>query len=148
MHTRTRRATPWLFAIGLVCFAQSARSQTTTGAIAGSIVDETGAALPGAGVVIRHVETGTTRSLVTDGAGRYRALQLEPGTYEVTAELQGFHTGVRRGLTVALGQELNVTLTLGLGSLSEQVVVTEAAPLVDTTRSTVTNLVDEKQIRH
>ncbi len=137
----------------LVCFVSvivaslPAAAQSTGGAISGTITDSTGGALPGVTVTIKHVETGTTRTAVTNPQGRYTAPSLNPGSYEVSAELQGFQTSVRKDLRLTLGQELAVNLQLGIGSLQEQVVVTGESQLVETTSSTVANLVDEKQIR-
>ncbi|MBI1872467.1 MAG: TonB-dependent receptor [Acidobacteria bacterium] len=122
-------------------------AQSTAGAIAGTVTDQTGGSLPGVTVVVKRAETGATRTLMTDGRGRYHASELESGEYEVSAELQGFQTTVRRGLRLTLGQELGVNLVMALGQLSEQLVVTEAAPLVETTRSAIAHLVDERQIR-
>ena len=62
-------------------------AQVTTGTILGTVTDGTGAALPGATVTVKRIETDGTRGLATDGQGRYRADALEPGTYEVTVEL-------------------------------------------------------------
>ncbi len=122
-------------------------AQSTGGTINGTITDDTGAALPGVSIGIKRVETGTLRNLVTDPRGKYTAPSLEPGSYEVTAELQGFNTAVRKDLRLTLGSELTVNLQLGIGALQEEVVVTGEAQLVETTRSTVANFVDEKQIR-
>src|SRR5512147_2885783 len=67
-------------------FAQTA----ATGNIEGVVTDATGAVLPGVTVVVRNVETNLSRETVTDEAGRYRAVALQPGTYEVAATLAGF----------------------------------------------------------
>lgn len=68
-------------------------AQGTTGSIAGRVIDDSKAALPGATVTIREVETGQSRVLATDPQGRYRADALVPGKYTVTVELSGFRTG-------------------------------------------------------
>ncbi len=67
--------------------------------IAGVVTDDSGAALPGVTVTITNTATGRPETLVTSNEGRYRAVALQPGPYEVTAELQGFAT-VRRGCPV------------------------------------------------
>jgi hypothetical protein len=66
---------------------------------------------------------------------------------KVRAELAGFQTAIRQGLTLNLGQEAVVNLTLSVGAITEQVIVTGAAPLVETTSSAVSGLVDDRQIR-
>ena len=65
-------------------------AQGTTGTVSGTVVDESRAVLPGVTIQVKNVENGATRTLVTDAAGRYRALNLPPGLYSVTADLQGF----------------------------------------------------------
>ena len=72
----------------------TARAQATTGTISGTVTDESKAVLPGVTVVVRNTETGATRPLVTDERGGFRALNLPPGIYSVTAELQGFTSGL------------------------------------------------------
>src|SRR5205807_53099 len=67
-------------------------AQGTTGSISGFVTDDTGGALPGATVTVRHIETDRKQAIVTDASGRYRAQQLAPGRYDVTVELSGFRT--------------------------------------------------------
>src|SRR5207245_9181305 len=71
--------------------AQPAAAQaTTTASLSGVVTDTTKAALPGASVTVRHLDTAQDRVVITDGAGRYRAEGLEPGRYKITVELSGF----------------------------------------------------------
>jgi hypothetical protein len=124
-----------------------ALAQTTGATISGTILDETRAALPGATVTIRQIETDSRRVLVADEGGRYQAPALEPGSYEIVAELAGFQTTVRDGIRLSLGQHAVVNFALKVGALQERLVVTGASPLVETTKATLAALVDEKQIR-
>ena len=73
----------------------AAQSQITTGVIDSTVVDASGAVLPGVDVEIRNVETNLTRTLTTDRDGRFVALQLPPGRYTVTLKLSGFATLVQ-----------------------------------------------------
>lgn len=130
-----------------VSLAQTVRAQVITGTIFGIVTDEFGAALPGASVTIRNVETGLTRSLATDAAGRYRAPGLSLGNYVVRAELAGFQPKAREGITLTIGREAVVNFTLSLGRVQEAIAVRGEAPLVNTTESTMSHLVDEKKIR-
>src|SRR5258705_9555759 len=77
----------------LVLAAASASAQSTTGDISGTVRDQSHAILPGVTVEVKNIETGASRSIVTDVEGRYRALSLPPGRYAVTAELSGFSKG-------------------------------------------------------
>ncbi|MBI4456060.1 MAG: TonB-dependent receptor [Acidobacteria bacterium] len=131
----------------IVFFNQSVLGQTTTATILGAVKDDTGAVLPGVLVVVKHLDTGRTRTIITDDEGRYRAPNLAVGSYEVQAELAGFQTTIRRGVTLTVGQEAIVDLNLKVGRITEQVVVTGEVPLVETRTATVTALVDDKKIR-
>src|SRR5207244_2363850 len=124
-----------------------AAAQGTTGSISGFVTDATHAALPGATVTVRQVETDQKRVLVTDAEGRYRAQALAPGKYEVTVELQGFRTAQYAGLTLSVGQDATVSVQLEIGGVDERVSVTGEAALISTRQSSVTALVDEQQIR-
>jgi hypothetical protein len=144
--TRTRL---WrvLAVVAMLGPAALVSAQGTTGSMSGFVIDDTGGALPGATVTVRHVETDQKRLLVTEGAGRYRAQQLAPGKYELTVELQGFRTARVTDLTLTVGQDAVLNVTLRVGGVDEQVVVTGEAALVNMRQSSVAALVDEKQIR-
>lgn len=130
-------AAPWV----------AAQSQATTGVIEGVVLDETGAAVPGATVTIKNTATNFERSLTTDSEGRFRGLLLPLGPYRVTAGLAGFSTLVRGGLDLAVGQTLNLTLAIKVSAVAEEVVVTGAAPLVETTRAEGSDRISEAAIR-
>ena len=122
-------------------------AQVTSATILGTVTDSTGGVLPGVDVTVTHLDTNSVRMGLTDDTGRYRISQLALGAYEVRAELAGFQTAVRQGLNLNLGQEAVVNLTLSVGAITEQVIVTGAAPLVETTNSAISGLIDDKQIR-
>ena len=124
-----------------------AAAQGTTGSIAGVVTDNTKAALPGATVTVRSADTGQSRVLTTDGAGRYRAEALQPGRYGVTVELSGFRTAEVKDVAITVGQATAVDVQLQIGALDEHVTVTGEATTVKTRESSVTGLVDQRQIR-
>src|SRR5213592_1596695 len=97
--------------LALLAVPVTARGQATTGTISGTVTDESKAILPGVTVVVRNTETGATRPL-TDERGGFRALNLPPGVYSVTAELQGFTPARRENLTLEIGRDLNADLIL------------------------------------
>jgi carboxypeptidase family protein/TonB-dependent receptor-like protein len=123
------------------------QGQTTGGSLSGVISDQSSARLPAATVTITNLDTGISRSLQSDTAGRYKAVDLELGNYEVRAELAGFRTAIRRGIQLTVAENAVVDLTLSVGEVTEQVEVTAEAPLVDTTSATLSGLVDDKKIR-
>ena len=122
-------------------------AQVTTATILGTVSDNTGGVLPGVEITVTHLDTNTVRTSVTDDLGQYRVSQLSLGDFEVQAALPGFQTSIRRGLQLNLGQEALVNITMSIGAISEEVIVTGAAPLVENTSSEVSGLVDSQQIR-
>src|SRR5437867_2163740 len=135
------------FLATLAVAAPLAAAQGTTGSISGFITDDTNAALPGATVTVREVDTDQKRVIVTDTAGRYRAQALSPGKYEISVELQGFRPARVTDLPLTVGQDAVANLQLEVGGIDEQVTVTGEAALVNMRQSSVAALVDEKQIR-
>ncbi|HUP49274.1 MAG TPA: carboxypeptidase regulatory-like domain-containing protein, partial [Thermoanaerobaculia bacterium] len=123
-----------------------AQSQATTGVIEGVVSDASGAALPGVTVTLRNVETNYTQTLVTDGAGRYRGVLLPLGRYEVTAALQGFATRVLRGSELRVGQTLTANVMLTQAVVEESIVVTAAAPLIETARTEGSVRIDQRSV--
>jgi outer membrane receptor protein involved in Fe transport len=124
-----------------------AAAQGTTASIAGSVTDESKAALPGATVTVKDVETGQSRLMTTDEQGRYRAEALVPGKYAVTVELSGFRTAQYDDVALSVGQAAVLNVQMQIGGVTERVVVTGDATLVATRQSSVTALVDQSQIR-
>ena len=86
----------------LLCLSTAALGQVTTGAVSGTVTDETLAVLPGVEVTITNVDTGITRMVVCDDAGLYRATNLNVGHYQVSASLAGFQTTVRSGIVLTM----------------------------------------------
>ena len=120
--------------------------QVNTGTIQGTAKDEQGAVVPGVRISVKNVGTGQSRALTTDADGRYVAPNLELGAYEVRAEMSGFQTAVRSGITLTLGAVVMVDLTLSVGQVSQQVEVSGEAPVVETSQSNVAALVSSTQI--
>ena len=132
----------------LVAFAHCPLfAQGFAAAITGTVKDTSGATIPGATITAKHLETGLTRTVEVDATGNYRVAPLPVGEYELTAEQMGFQREVRRGINLVVGQEAVVNLTLQVGSVVQQVTVTEAAPLVNTTTVSTSGLISEQQIK-
>jgi len=135
-----------LLLIGVVG-VQSPLAQGTTGTILGVVEDESQAVLPGVTVTATNIETNQSRTVISDDEGRYRLPQLPLGPYEVQAELTGFSTEVRRPITLTIASEAVVDFSLSIGQITERVVVTGEASLVETTSAVTSGLVDDKKIR-
>jgi hypothetical protein len=102
--------------------------------------------LPGASVAILNEETGITRQIVTNAAGRYVAPALSLGQYRVTASLEGFQTEVRSGIVLTVGREAVVNFDLEVGAITQTVEVTGEAPLVEVTKGGLGTLVESQTI--
>lgn len=113
-------------------------AQLTRGTISGTVRDETGAPVPGATVVIRDVDTGVSRSLVTDSIGSYRAPALEPGRYMVKVELPGFTTVEKTGVDVRTALEATVNVELKVAPVGELITVTAEAEAIALNKSNPT----------
>ena len=118
-----------------------------SGAVSGRVLDASGAAVNGARVTVKQLETGFTRSATTNLSGDYRVLSVPVGPVEVRAEKTGFKTAVRLGVNLVVEQEAVVNLNLEIGDLAQTVTVSAEAPLVNTTTSSVSGLVDERQVK-
>jgi hypothetical protein len=110
-------------------------SQGSAGRILGTVIDQTGASIPSVTVTVEDVQRGTSRTLTTDPAGAFNAPNLLPGMYKVRAEFKGFKTVERQNITVEVGQELRIDLTLQPGEQTQVVNVTESVPLIETTNA-------------
>lgn len=123
-----RRIVGGLFAFAAFFWALSGEAQVTTGTIAGTVTDSTGAVLPGVNIVILNEDTGVSRTVATDSAGRYSAPLLSLGNYRVTGSLEGFQTEVRSGIVLAVGRAAVVDLQLVVGAVTQTVELDAAWP--------------------
>jgi outer membrane receptor protein involved in Fe transport len=121
-------------------FAQNAQ-------ITGTLTDQSGGVLPGVTVTARNEETGLTRTTVSEASGAYRLPALPPGTYGITAVLQGFNTERRTNLVLVIEQTATVDLTLAPANLTETVTVEGDAPIVDSRTAVVSTSVTNAQIQ-
>lgn len=124
----------------LVATGLAGAQETTTGSIAGQVIDSQGLAVPGATVTI--ITPQGPRELTTDSEGRFFAAFLTPGQYEVKVELQGFDPLDQQGIAVRLGQRVELSLTLAVGGVTQAVKVTAASPVVDLSSTTVGAVID------
>ena len=121
-------------------------SQTTQGTIQGAVTDQTGGFVAGAAVSVIDVARGTTRTLMTDGAGEYVAANLTPGTYTVRAEAKGFRPVEHTGVLLEVGQNIRVDLTVQPGEQTQTITVTGEIPSIDTTDATLGGTVSNQTI--
>lgn len=115
----------------------TAAAQALYGSMTGTILDGTGAAVPGAAVSIKDEATGLALSAVTDSAGTYTIRNITGGTYTLRASLQGFKEFVQTGIPVTAGGIVRINGHLEIGALSESVTVTTEAAVLKTDKSDV-----------
>lgn len=115
----------------------AAWAQVSTGQIGGVVYDATGAVLANADVTVTNPATGLTRTTRSNDTGNYTFALLPPGKYELKVESPGFSTHLRKDVTLGVGQQLTLNVTLEPGAVEEVVTVTEEQPLIELTRSEI-----------
>jgi hypothetical protein len=126
---------------------QPASAQTSQAEIRGTVVDQSGAALPGATVTATHVDTGALRTTVTSATGVFLMPAMPLGRYRVQAELAGFGSMIQDNFRLEVGQSAVLTFALKLATVEETVTVTGESPLVDTRSSDLAGRVSAGQVQ-
>jgi outer membrane receptor protein involved in Fe transport len=153
MHSPLRRSlTQTVTGLGLSLFVALlftapaiAQTQITTGTIQGVIQDANGAALPGASVELKNIDTNFMRTTTSDEDGRFVAPQLPSGRYNLTISKTGFATLVVEKADLTVGQAMNLPLTMKVSAVQETVTIT-ATPTVDTVKTESSTTIDEKTV--
>src|ERR1700743_1665812 len=132
----------------LAAFFPGAKLHAQTGSITGTVVDPSGAAIPGAKVQVTDQATGNlTREAGADAGGTFRALNLPPGTYRIKVSAPGMEELVRDGVVLDQDQTLGLgQVALTVGQASQTVTVTTQTPLIDTATSSNAAVVDQRQV--
>ena len=136
------------FVLALVCPLGSrvARGQEFRGTISGAVTDPSGAAIPGASVLVKEIHTGTLSRTRSDAAGQYVIPFLLPGDYQITVSDPGFETTVRNNITLQSQEHPIVNLPLAVGQTSEVVTVNSAPPLVDQANASVGQVISTESV--
>ena len=123
----------------IIISSPRARAQSISGDLVGRVLDQTGAAVPGANVTATNNATNVKTSTQTNVSGEYRIGNLPPGQYDVSASAPSFTPATLKNVSVVLNQVATANLTLEVGSTSTTVNVSEAAVVIDTTTAQVQN---------
>ncbi len=115
--------------------------------VGGNVTDSSGAEIQAATVTIKNVETGARRELESDAAGRFHAVALPVGPYEVTVEKSGFRSERRTGLTLVVGQHLEVPLVLQVADVRQTVEVSSQLTVVVVSTEDTSGLVGEREVK-
>jgi len=134
--------------LALTLFLSGAKvsAQTTLVTLEGTVTDEQGTPLPGATVAAKNTGTGYTKSATTKEDGRFILSGLVAGPYECEVTIPGFATEIRKGLTFAVGARATIDFVLKQTAIAEEVVITAQSPMVETTKSEISGVVDRLKI--
>jgi hypothetical protein len=140
------RTTTAVLLLCLLAAATAALAQGVSGRIVGTVLDSTGALISKASVTISNQDTGAVTRVATNASGQYRADTLSPGNYEVKIEAPGLQTIVSKDNVVTVDNATVVDMTMKVGSTSETVIVSSASPLIDTTTSSLGEVLNAREV--
>ena len=133
--------------LGVFVYATApALAQQGTAEIVGKVTDAQGAVLPGVAIIVTNEDTGVHREVVTTANGSYSVTHIVPGRYRITAQLAGFRSLDRRGVSTAVGVTTTLDLMLDVGTVLEVVTVTAESPLVDVTSAEIGGHISSAEI--
>ena len=125
-----------------------AQSQALNGQIEGTVLDQTGAAVPDAVITITNIETGATRTVSTDESGIYRFPLLPLGTYRITSEAANFKRLVREGIILATGQTATIDIQLQTGDIKEVVSVSADTSVADSGKIDLGRVMNTREVQN
>jgi hypothetical protein len=118
----------------------------SSGEITGTVTDSSGGVVVKAAVNVVDTRTGLKRTAMTDGTGQFRVAGLSPATYDISAEMPGFATEIRKDVTVAIGQTVISDFKLSPSKVATIIEVTDRPPVVETERSSQANTIPQQYI--
>ncbi|MEK6398749.1 MAG: carboxypeptidase-like regulatory domain-containing protein, partial [Terriglobus sp.] len=134
--------------LALACVAAT-HAQSNTGTILGTVQDDTGAAIPGASIVIRNLGTGETRTVTSDASGVYNVPNLQIGHYSVTISHDGFTSTQIADTELQVAQRSTINPTLHVGAISDKVeVIASQTPLLNEASSAVGQVIDTQTVQN
>jgi hypothetical protein len=129
-----------------IALAPRGWSQSTTGAVYGTVLDPTGSAVSGALVTLKAVDTGILQTTTSNGSGEYTFTTVNPGNYAVVTTAQGFKTQTQTGITLSANQNVHVDVSLSVGEASASVDVAAGTTLVDTREAQIGETIDRARV--
>jgi hypothetical protein len=122
-------------------------AQVSGATLSGTVTDASGSAVANATVSVKNTSTGIVREITTDAAGLYAVPNLPPAVYDVSTTATGFSTLVQTGITLTVGAQQTLNISLKVGQVSENVTVSGEAPQVELTSSAISGEVNETTVR-
>ncbi|HSS19582.1 MAG TPA: TonB-dependent receptor [Pyrinomonadaceae bacterium] len=139
----------WMLFVALFLMAGSALAQTSnTGTLTGTVKDEKGASVPGATVTVTNLATNAERTTVTTGEGVFEISQLVPGSYRLEIQATGFSKAVVDSVVVNVMQRITINPELRVGGIGETVNVTADSALVETSKTDVSGVIDQRRLEN
>ncbi len=141
--------TAWVALVMVVLSSSLAFGQATVSfaQLNGTVLDTSGRAIVKASVTLHSTDTNQTYTATTNEAGFFVIPSLPPGRYDISASYTGFGKYTQTGISLSVGQTATINITLKVAAQGETVVVTTEAPLVEATRTEVSQVIDTKQIQ-
>src|SRR4051812_43648001 len=133
-------------AVALALLVVPAARAQSTATLQGNVTDPQGSVMPGVSITVHNTATNQDRNVVTDAAGTYVAAALAPGSYEITAHIEGFQDQ-KREVDLGPAQTVALNLKLTVGTLAENVTVTGASPLIDTATVSVGQVMAQRTVQ-
>ena len=130
----------------IVMGAATAFAQYTTARLGGTVQDNTGAAVPGATVVVQQAGTGYKQEVKSGAAGEFLFPSLPVGSYQLTVGMVGFNTYVQKGIDLQVGQAASQKVTLEVGTITQEVTVQASANQVTTDDAAVSRVIAQESI--
>jgi hypothetical protein len=137
----------YIAGLALFLTAALAWAQVVGASVSGVVQDASGAPVPGATVVVKNLETGAERRLISDDAGRYSTPSVPVGRYEIDASKQNFKSQSRTGIDLVVGEHATVDFALAVGEVNQTVTVEAAVSPVELTNDPTSGLVSERQVK-
>ena len=130
-----------------IIFSAPTLAQVAGGTLSGTVSDTNGSAIPQAKLVIKNVATGVERTTNTNADGFYNTVNLLPGSYEISITATGFNSETRHGVTMTVGSQVTIDITLRVGTISNKVEVTAQVPDVQLQSSDIGAVVTANTVR-
>ena len=140
------RLTSLITLLALQMCTSAGWAQTTYGNLRGDIKDAAGASIVGAKVTLLEESTGVSRSALATSAGEFVFANIVPGSYSVSAEQPGFKKTARKGIIVGTQQSVTVDMKMEIGDVSQSIMVSEEAPMIDTASASQGQVVDRQKL--
>jgi hypothetical protein len=130
-----------------VVVANPAHAQVAGATLTGTVKDTSGGIIPNAEITITDVATAVTRTVSSGSAGLYTAPNLLPGNYEVRVAASGFRTALEKGITLTVGAQQVLDITMQVGQMAQSIEVTAEAPTVELASSSIDAVVSSTTVR-